>query len=370
MKPPKILVTSAAGHTGYPTVMFLLKRGFPVRAMVRSDDHRARKLRDAGAEIFVGDLFDYRDLSRALNGIQRAYYCPPFGLSLLNGAMLFAIAAEQSRLESVVLLSQWQPHEVHHSNVSREHWIANQIYRWMPTVDVIHLNPGIFAFTYLLSLPMARHFGFLPLPYGDAPAVPVANEDIGACAAALLADPRDHVGKTYRPTGPKLVVPADATAALSKTFGKKVHYRAVSSALFTKAAVAQGFPLSEIAHLRHYIADLHMGAYALGGPTDHIQNLTGAEPEPFDQTIARYARDPGLIHPLLHIGSWFEAFGLMMRMMATPAPDLDRWEARQSYPVIKNPVRSMEHDGWVAAASAERLFLLNPNPEAEERKSA
>ncbi len=50
MTKPKILVTSAAGNTGIPTTLQLLEKGFSVRAFVRSDDHRARRLnRRAGS---------------------------------------------------------------------------------------------------------------------------------------------------------------------------------------------------------------------------------------------------------------------------------------------------------------------------------
>ncbi|MEL7453202.1 MAG: NAD(P)H-binding protein, partial [Pseudomonadota bacterium] len=63
---PKILVTSAAGHVGRAAVKELLSSGYSVRAFVRTDDVRVRELKNAGAEIFVGDLRDYRDLERAL----------------------------------------------------------------------------------------------------------------------------------------------------------------------------------------------------------------------------------------------------------------------------------------------------------------
>ena len=91
-KKPRILVTSAAGRTASPAVLELLNKGFPVRAFVRRDDARAEGLRKAGAEVFVGSLFDPRDLRRSLIDVQRAYYCPPMGPNLLHGAMLFALA--------------------------------------------------------------------------------------------------------------------------------------------------------------------------------------------------------------------------------------------------------------------------------------
>ena len=85
---PRILVTSAAGHTGAAAVRELLAQGFPVRAFVRREDARSDKLKQAGAKIFTGDLFDMRDLRRALVDVQRAYHVPPFAPNLLHGTML------------------------------------------------------------------------------------------------------------------------------------------------------------------------------------------------------------------------------------------------------------------------------------------
>ena len=82
---PRILVTSASGHTGSAAALELLEKGFPVRAFVRRRDTRADVLQRAGAELIVGDLFDMRDLRRALADVQRAYYCPPFAPNLLHG---------------------------------------------------------------------------------------------------------------------------------------------------------------------------------------------------------------------------------------------------------------------------------------------
>ena len=124
---PRVLVTSAAGRTAAPAVLDLLEKGFPVRAFVRRDDSRAEVLRNAGAEIFVGNLFDLRDLRKALVDVQRAYYCPPLSANLLHGAVLFALAAEEAKLEAVALMSQWNPHPTHPSATTREHWMVNNV---------------------------------------------------------------------------------------------------------------------------------------------------------------------------------------------------------------------------------------------------
>ena len=72
MNKPRILVTSAAGRNGSAAVLELLRNGFSVRAFVRRNDARSETLRKAGAEIFVGNLFDLSDLRSALVDVQRA----------------------------------------------------------------------------------------------------------------------------------------------------------------------------------------------------------------------------------------------------------------------------------------------------------
>jgi hypothetical protein len=41
-----------------------------VRALVRSEDQRARALRDIGAEVVVGDLLDLDSMHRAIAGCE------------------------------------------------------------------------------------------------------------------------------------------------------------------------------------------------------------------------------------------------------------------------------------------------------------
>lgn len=74
MANPKIPITSAAGNTGMQTALRLFEKGFPVRALVRNDDHRAASLKAAGTEIFVGDQYSVTDTRQALDGVQRAYH--------------------------------------------------------------------------------------------------------------------------------------------------------------------------------------------------------------------------------------------------------------------------------------------------------
>ncbi len=352
----KILVTSATGRTGLAAAKTLLANGFPVRAFVRRRSPQAQALEAAGAELFIGDIYDYRDVLKALDGVQRAFYCPPFGPNL-HGATVFALAAEEAKLEVVALLSQWLPNPTDPSIVTREHWLANNIYRWMPSVDVIHVNPGLFAVMYLLGLPAVIHFGMLMAPYGDGLNAPPSNEDIGRVGAGVLMNPAEHIGKSYRPTGPKLISPTDMAVTLSKVLERKITYRDVPYKMFLKAGMAMGFPLSELSQVRYYADALKGGAFEVGAPTDHVQQITGQPAEDFETIARRYIADPKLIHPALKIGSKLGAFGFLIRMLATRAADLDAYERSQGYPILRNPADAPNNPAWRAAAERQLLYL-------------
>jgi uncharacterized protein YbjT (DUF2867 family) len=358
MSNPKILVTSAVGRTGAAAVQQLLEKGYPVRAFVHRRDARAEALHKAGAEISTGNLFDLRDLRKALQGVQRAYHCPPFAPNLLHNAMLFAIAAEEAKLEVVALMSGWNPHPTHPSVVTREHWIANQLYRWMPSVDVIHVNPGLFAFLYLIGLPAILHMGMFAAPFGEGRNAPPASEDIARVAVGALTDPAPHIGKCYRPTGPDLLSPYDIADILSRVVGRKVKYRNVSIKMFTKAATAQGLPLQEISQMRYYAEELERGAFEIGAPTDHVEAVTGQKPESFESIARRYIRKPELIYPGLEIGSKLEALAFMVRMMLTRVPDLHQWERERGHPLLTDPVLAQDSAEWRATAEQRLLNLL------------
>ena len=357
-KKTRILVTSAAGHTGSGVVTELLARGFDVRAFVRRADRRAERLQKAGAEIFVGDLYDMRDLRAALKDVQRAYHCPPFAPNLLHSAMLFALAAEEARLEVVALVSGWNPHPSHPSHVTREHWISNSIYHWMPSVDVIHINPGLFAFTALLGLPAVKHFGTLLLPYGEGRDAPPASEDISAVAAAVLAAPQAHIGKFYRPTGPNLLSGHDYASILARVLDRPVTYRDVPTSMFTRVAKAQGLMTPfEIAQIRHYAQEVRGGAFAVGAPTDHVERVTGHPPEDFETTARRYVAQPDLIARGFRLGTPLGTVWTVLKAMVGGTPDLDRWESDRGYPLLRSPKLAHQNDEWRTAAERQRLVL-------------
>ena len=105
MSLPKILVSGATGRTGSVVAAELLKAGYPVRAMAHREDGRSEQLKARGAEIAVADMSDVERVADALTGVQRAYFCPPYDPYMVQGAVAFAVAAKEARLEHIVGLT-------------------------------------------------------------------------------------------------------------------------------------------------------------------------------------------------------------------------------------------------------------------------
>ena len=351
MTKPKILVTTAAGKTGFATAMQLLEKGFPVRALVRRRSRRSESLRKAGAEIFTGDMLDVRDLRKALEGVQRAYFCPPFTPNMLHAGMAFAVAAEEAKLEVVALLSQWLPQPAHPSVTTREHWLLNTVMPWMPSVDVVRVNPGFFADAYMLVLEPIAQLGLMPMPLGQGLNAPPSNEDIARVVVGALVNPAPHIGKAYRPTGPKLLSPEEIAATFGKVLGKRVKYQDISEKMLLKALTAQSESRFQIAQLRYYVEDYRRNAFGIGAPTNAVLEVGGQEPEDFETIARRYiAERPEAVQSF---GNKLKAIGFFTKMLVTPAPNMGKYEQQRDHPSIKNPVYSPDSEEWLASHDKE-----------------
>jgi uncharacterized protein YbjT (DUF2867 family) len=344
---PTILVTSGAGNTGRPVTEDLLRRGFPVRAMVRREDERADRLRELGADVVAGNLFDVRDLRRAMDGVQRAYFVAPHGPNGLHAAMSFSVAAEDAKLETVTTLTQWLLHPGHPSLATRELWLADQTMPWMPSVDVVRITPGWFAWTYFLVLDVVAQLGVFPMALGEGRNAPPSNEDMGAVVAATLADPAPHVGKTYRPTGPELLTPEQIAQTFAKVLGRDVKYQPSSIDMFIRAAMVAGYDSYQISQVRLYLTDYQQDAFAIGAPTDVVRELTGRAPEDFETICRRYvaARPESVPSFSAKLG----ALSRLLRASLMRTPDMNAFERDQHHPPLFNAKFAQDAPEWRAA---------------------
>jgi NAD(P)H dehydrogenase (quinone) len=359
MSKPKILITSASGNTGIPTTLQLLEKGYPVRAFVRSDDHRAKRLRDAGAEIFVGNQFSLTDMRKAMDGVQRAYHCAPSAPNVLTFGTVFAIAAQEAKLEHVVLITQWTAESNHPSVVSRELWMNEQIMRQLPDTTLTVNNTGWFAENYFMgTLGTVAQLGILPMPLGDGDLklnAPASNDDIAAVTVAALIDPETHAGKTYRPTGPELLSANQIAAIMGKVLGRKVKYQDSSKAMLLKALKAQGFEEMMPTQLAMYTDEYKSGTFAVHAPNNVFKAVTGKEPEDFETFTRRVvAARPEAVQTF---SNKLRAIGGLMKIIVTPKIDADEIERRRDHIRLTSPTLVRDSQAWRENHDPEAGFI-------------
>src|ERR1700721_3535191 len=190
----RIIVTVATGKTVSGVVSELLKAGYPVRSLVRAEDDRSARMKAQGAEIAIADMSDVERVADALRDVRGAYYCPPFDPYMIQGAVAFAVAAKEARLEQVVALPQWLASSSHPSLMTRQHWLVDRLFSMTPGVAHTIVNPGFFADAYLQTIGMAAHLGVFPWLYGKSRNAPPSNEDIARAAVAALVNAAGAAG--------------------------------------------------------------------------------------------------------------------------------------------------------------------------------
>lgn len=362
MHKPRIIVTAATGKTGAATVLQLLKKEYPVRAFVHREDDRSRRLARAGAEVFVGSLEDMHDLQRALIGVQRAYFCPPLTPGTLRRASLFAAAAQEAGIEVVVVLSQWLADPLHPALHSREKWLSDKVFEWVPNFDVVTINPGFFADNYLVALEVVSHFGLLAIPLGDGLNAPPSNEDVARVIVGALVNPAPHIGKSYRPTGPRLLSPDEIAGAMGRVLGRKVKYRDAPTKLFLKAARSLRIPDFVIEELSWYLQEYRRNSFGIGAPTNSVAEVGGSAPEEFEFIVRRHVTKSPFERRTA--GSMARAIGNLLRTLSTTAPNPREIARRLEMPTIEHAVLAGDSPGWlgshnpaVGAVAGNRNFL-------------
>jgi uncharacterized protein YbjT (DUF2867 family) len=349
---PRIFVTGATGKTGSVVATELLRSGFRVRALVRREDIRSASLREQGAEVALADLSDVERIADALKDVQRAYFCPPFDPYMIQGAAAFAVAANAARLEYIVGLTQWLASPSHPSLMTRQLWLANHLFAMTPGVAHTIINPGFFADAYLMLMGYAANVDAFPWIYGESRNAPPSNEDIGRVAAAALMDPARHAGKSYRPTGPRLLSGQDMAQAIARVVGRSVRVLPTPAWLFMKSARLGGFPIELMNSVRYYIDDHRRGAFELGAPTTDVLDVTGRPPEDFETIARRYAALPqnrrtarnrlrhlaGLLIAPLSRGFDFDTYDRELRRPFPSRPQFARestvWQREHAAPAV------------------------------------
>ncbi|OBF80541.1 hypothetical protein A5791_08100 [Mycobacterium sp. 852002-51163_SCH5372311] len=351
----RVLVTGATGRIGGAVAVQLLKRGIPTRTMVHRDDARSARLRDLGAEVVVADMFDVQQVTAAMEGVDRFFFNAPYHPHALDSAVTFAVAARRAGVQAVVALGQWLASPEHPSLMTRQAWLTDKLFELLPDTAHVAVDPGYFADNYLQLVPVAAQLGVLPTPTGAGRNAPPSNEDIARVAVGALLDPHRHDGRTYRPTGPALLSGAEIADAIGAALGRRVRHIDSPPWLFMRAVRVNAKRLHADmffeSSLRHYLPEHGLGTWEMGGPTTHVYDVAGVEPEDFLTIARRYVTGPESRRTATNLirQVWnFMLIGLV------PMHRLDKFDRLQQHPRPAHPRLSAQSAVWRDEHSAVR----------------
>src|SRR5246127_5019926 len=347
MTKSRVLVTAATGKIGGAVAAQLLEKGVPTRALVHREDARSARLRALGAEVVVADIFDIQQVAAAVDGVDRLFFNPPYHPHALDSAVAFAVAARRTGVEAVVALGQWLASPEHPSLMTRHAWLTNKLFALLPDTAHVAVDPGYFADNYLQLVPMAAQLGVLPTPTGAGRNAPPSNEDIARVAVGALLDPHRHDGRSDRPTGPTLLSGAEIADAVGEALGRRVRHIDIPPWMFMRAvrvnAKRLGADLFFESGLRHYLPEYALGTFEVGGPTTHVRDVAGVEPEDFLTIARRYVNGP---ESRRTAGNLIRQVWNFVLTGLVPMHDLDRSDRLQQHPQPDQPRFSGESVAW------------------------
>lgn len=233
----KTLVTGATGNTCSILIPELIKAGQEVRAFVR-DEKKAQALREAGAEIYVGDLDKPSTIDGALKDIDQVYLCTWNGPTASSQGI--------NVIEAIKRVGT-KPFIVRHSAYGAK---GSRLIKQIDEVDKAlkasglrwtSIKPTFFMQNLMMATQTIKQNGTIYWDWADGKAGMVDVRDVAESALGALTG-KAKEGEEYILTGPASVSMHEVAASFSDKLGKKITYVPVPHEASKEAMLGMGFP--------------------------------------------------------------------------------------------------------------------------------
>jgi len=233
----KILVTGATGNTCSILVPALIKAGQEVRVFVRNEE-KAQSLKEAGAEIYVGDLDKSETIDAALKGVDKVYLCTWNGPTALQQGL--------NVIEAIKRVGT-KPFVVRHSAFGAENseliQQINQVDEALKASGIpwTSIKPTFFMQNLMMASQSIQTDRNIYWDWANGKAGMIDVRDVADSALGALTG-KAEPGKEYILTGPRPVSMTDVAQSFSNVLGEKVNYVAVPHEATKEAMMGMGFP--------------------------------------------------------------------------------------------------------------------------------
>ena len=259
-----VLVIGATGRhggTGARVVERLQAAGRVVRALVRSDDERAERLRESGVQTLVGDLHDRRTLLPALDGAE-------FGVCRVSGGGGHRGRAGECGLGDprARLLAACRDHGVgaadpnSPSGIARAHALSEELLLQLG-VNFTAMRGSAFFYENVLGFhaDSIRETGVFANSYGDARPAWISGTDVADLCATALLDPQSHANTPIvYPPGHELLSQQEIADIISEETGREVRYQHITADEWSRQLQAHSGGVPNHAMIEHITTNAAM----------------------------------------------------------------------------------------------------------------
>lgn len=268
-----IAVTGGSGHVGGLVVRLLQQDGLPVRMLTRDPASPRLPAPAAGSAVARVDYADAGLSTDALRGVDVLLMVSAHeSATRVAEHATFVDAAARAGVRHVVYTSFAAAAPDATFTLARDHAATEQ-----------HLRGSGMAWTFLrdnLYLDFLEQMvgpdGVIRGPAGDGRCAAVARADVARVAAAVLAEPAAHEGRTYDLTGPEALSLHDVARIVGEVRGTHVefHDETVEEAYASRAGY--GAPAWQVdAWVSTYTA---IASGVMAQPTHDVERITGRRP--------------------------------------------------------------------------------------------
>jgi len=262
-----------------------------------------------GAEVFVGDLFNPRDVTLAVRGVKRVYFSMSLNPYYADATILMAAAVKQEGgCEIFVNMSDVEQDYMTLENMARPdaeriailgadvqwspqqfvHWAGERALDWSG-LPVCHIQAAMFVenpITLWMPAATIKEDDTIRMPFGDAKTAPVATVDVAEICIAILAEPKGHERTAYKLTGPERKNWYEFAEDFSAALGRKITYVPSTMDDFRAQlrALAPWIPEHPARHLEN-LALQNGGDRYISEVTNDVERLLGRPATPFKVVI-------------------------------------------------------------------------------------
>jgi uncharacterized protein YbjT (DUF2867 family) len=272
-----IAVTGASGEIGGRVARALAAEGIPLRLVVRD----AARAPDLDAQVAAAEYRDGAAMRTAFEGAETVFLVSAAGSADRLAEHMSAVdAAAAAGARHVVYLSFMGVAPDSVFTLARDH-----------SVTEVRIRSTGAAYTFLRSCMYAEYVfaspeGVIRGPAGDGRAAFASRDDVADVAAAVLADPRLHAGRTYDTTGPEALSLAEAAALLSAAIGREVVYEPETIEQAWASRRPSGAPDWEIEGWVTSYSAIAEGV--LEAVSDTVQRVAGHAPRPLADVLREH----------------------------------------------------------------------------------